>query len=47
MKRRKTELEEKELLQKERKAALDKIFPPPYRIPGKKKVLNSSKTKKQ
>ena len=43
MKRKNTEQKGKELVQKERQAALDKIFPPPYRIPGKKKVLTQSK----
>ena len=32
------EEERKEKLQQERKAALDKIFPPPYRLQGKKKI---------
>ena len=43
LKQKSIEEERKEKLQQERIAALDKIFPPPYRLPGKKKIHVSPK----
>ena len=43
LKQKSIEEERKEKLQQERIAALDRIFPPPYRLPGKKKIHVSPK----